>query len=83
MVLFLWTCCIFRFLFGYNCTMDNLTKKQKEVLDFIKIHIDKQGFFPTIDQIRKALQLNAVSTIHGLVTIGNTVAVNTALSSDN
>ena len=45
--------------------MDNLTKKQKEVLDFIKIHIDKQGFFPTIDQIRKALQLNAVSTIHG------------------
>lgn len=45
--------------------MDNLTKKQKEVLDFIIFHTEKQGIFPTIEEIRKDLKLKAVSTVHG------------------
>ena len=44
--------------------MPNLTKKQKQVYDFINIYIAENGISPTIDEIRKKLKLRAVSTIH-------------------
>jgi len=44
--------------------MTNLTKKQKQVFDFINIYINENGISPTIEEIRKKLKLKAVSTIH-------------------
>jgi DNA (cytosine-5)-methyltransferase 1 len=60
-------------LFGYNrivalvdfkSNMSNLTKKQKQVFDFINSYIGENGISPTIEEIRKKLKLKAVSTIH-------------------
>ena len=44
--------------------MQNLTKKQKEILDFINEYINKNNISPTIEEIRKKFKLKAVSTIH-------------------
>ena len=44
--------------------MQNLTKKQKQVFDFISNYISENGISPTIEEIRKKLKLKAVSTIH-------------------
>ena len=44
--------------------MANLTKKQKQVFDFINAYISENGIAPTIEEIRKKLKLKAVSTIH-------------------
>ncbi len=41
-----------------------LTKKQKRVLDFINKYYFENGISPTIEEIRKALKLKAISTIH-------------------
>jgi repressor LexA len=41
-----------------------LTKRQKEVLDFIKKFVSKKGYPPTLEEIRDGLNLSAVSTIH-------------------
>ena len=44
--------------------MPNITKKQKKVFDFINTYIAENGLSPTIEEIRKKLNLKAVSTIH-------------------
>lgn len=41
-----------------------LTKRQKQVLDFIKGHIDKYDYAPSLEEIKKHLRLSAVSTVH-------------------
>lgn len=41
-----------------------LTKRQKQVLDFIKKHTNKKGFAPSLDEIKKHLRLSSVSTAH-------------------
>lgn len=41
-----------------------LTKKQKQVFDFINTYSAESGISPTIDEIRKALKLKALSTVH-------------------
>ena len=44
--------------------MKPITKKQKQVYDFINTYIAENGISPTIEEIRKKLKLKAVSTIH-------------------
>lgn len=44
--------------------MSNITKKQKEVFDFINSYISENGIAPTIEEIRKKLKLKAVSTVY-------------------
>ena len=41
-----------------------VTKRQKEVLDFIRAFIRKNEYAPTLEEIRKKLKLSAVSTAH-------------------
>ena len=41
-----------------------ITKRQKEVLEFIKSFIASKGYSPTLEEIRKKLRLSAVSTVH-------------------
>ena len=41
-----------------------LTKRQKEVLDFVESYTAKKGYAPSFDEIRKRLKLASVSTVH-------------------
>jgi len=41
-----------------------ITKRQKEVLDFITQYQSKKGYAPSLDEIRKKLKLASVSTAH-------------------
>lgn len=44
--------------------MNSLTKKQKQVFDLVKSYLAENGIAPTIEEIRKELNLKAVSTVH-------------------
>src|SRR3990167_9397894 len=41
-----------------------LTKRQKEVLDFVESYSQKKGYSPSFEEIRKRLKLASVSTVH-------------------
>jgi len=41
-----------------------LTKRQKQVLDFIQSFINKKDYAPSLEEIQKHLKLSSVSTIH-------------------
>jgi len=41
-----------------------VTKKQKQVLDFLTNYQEKKGYAPSLDEIRKKLKLASVSTAH-------------------
>lgn len=41
-----------------------LTKRQKEVLDFVESYSHKKGYAPSFEEIRKRLKLASVSTVH-------------------
>ena len=41
-----------------------LTKRQKQVLDFVESYSQKKGYAPSFEEIRKRLKLASVSTIH-------------------
>ncbi len=41
-----------------------LTKRQKEVLDFVESYSQEKGYPPSFEEIRKRLKLASVSTIH-------------------
>ena len=41
-----------------------LTKRKKQVLDFVENSSHKRGYAPSFEEIRKRLKLSSVSTIH-------------------
>lgn len=41
-----------------------LTKRQKEVLDFVKIYTNKKGYAPSLEEISRRFKLASVSTAH-------------------
>lgn len=45
-----------------------LTRKQLELLDFIKTRMDKDGVPPSFDEMKEALDLRSKSGIHRLIT---------------
>lgn len=44
--------------------MLTLTKKQKQVLEFIKGYINKHGYAPSLEEIKKHFKLKSVGTVH-------------------
>lgn len=44
--------------------MNTLTKRQKEILDFIAEYIKEKGISPTFEEIRERFGLSALSTVH-------------------
>lgn len=42
----------------------NLTKRQSEIYEFIKVQVDKTGYPPTVREIGSALGLHSPSTVH-------------------
>ncbi|SEM93276.1 SOS-response transcriptional repressor, LexA [Gemmobacter aquatilis] len=45
-----------------------LTRKQLELLDFIRLRMDKDGVPPSFDEMKEALDLRSKSGIHRLIT---------------
>ena len=45
-----------------------LTRKQLELLDFIKVRLDRDGVPPSFDEMKDALDLRSKSGIHRLIT---------------
>ena len=41
-----------------------ITKRQKQVLNFIEKFVDKKGFSPSLEEIKIYLKLSSVSTAH-------------------
>ncbi len=41
-----------------------LTRRRKEVLDFMKAYLKKNGYSPSLQEIQKKLKLASVSTAH-------------------
>ncbi len=52
----------FRPIFAYGRRV--LTRRQKEVLDFVSRHIDRHGIAPTLHEIGRHLKLASVATVH-------------------
>ena len=48
--------------------MNMLTKKQKELYDFLKDYIKKSGISPSFEEMKTALNLKSKSGIHTLIT---------------
>ncbi len=46
----------------YDGTM--ITKRQKQVLDFVKQHGDREGYAPSLVEIKKHFKLSSESTVH-------------------
>lgn len=46
-----------------------LTKRQKQVLDFIKFYIEKRGYSPSLEEIKNHFGLASASTAHYFVSI--------------
>jgi repressor LexA len=42
----------------------NLTKRQQEIFDFVKRHVNDHGYPPTVRDIGKAIGLTSSSTVH-------------------
>ena len=40
------------------------TKKQQEIFEYIKVYINKHGFSPTFEEIKKRFKLKALSGVH-------------------
>ncbi len=47
-----------------NKTMTQITKRQKETLDFIRAYHKKNGYAPSLHEIKRHLKLSSVSTAH-------------------
>src|SRR3989338_5255358 len=44
--------------------MPTLTKRQKQIIDFIREYIKKRSIAPTYEEIKKRFKLSALSTVH-------------------
>lgn len=44
--------------------MSPITKRQKQIYDYIKGYIERKGFSPTFEEIKKHFKLSALSTVH-------------------
>src|SRR5688572_32754394 len=42
----------------------HLTRRQKEIFDFVGRHIEKKGYAPTIEEIGEHFGLSSLATVH-------------------
>jgi len=50
-------------MFAYNVLMA-ITRRQRQVYDFISEFVQKNGYSPSYDEIRQGLGLNSLATVH-------------------
>ena len=41
-----------------------LTKRQKELLDYIEAYLKKRGYAPTLEEIKLHFRLSSLATVH-------------------
>jgi repressor LexA len=58
----------FHFLFAHNSFMA-LTKRQKQVLDFIAGFLDENGYCPSYEEIARGLELASLATVHKHISV--------------
>lgn len=58
---------LFRFLFAKMVAMA-ITRRQREVYDFISRFVAENGYSPSFDEIGKGLKLNSLATVHKHIT---------------
>ncbi len=51
----------------YNCAMA-VTRRQKEVLDFISSFVERNGYSPSFEEIARGLDLKSLATVHKHIT---------------
>lgn len=44
--------------------LPTLTKRQKEILDYIQVYTNLKGYSPSLEEIKEHFNLSAVSTVH-------------------
>lgn len=62
----------FPFLFAHNEDEDSsmaLTKRQKQVLDFIAEFVDENGYCPSYEEIARGLDLASLATVHKHISV--------------
>ena len=42
----------------------HLTRRQKEILDYLGRHIERKGYAPTIEEIGEHFGLSSLATVH-------------------
>ena len=54
----------FHLFFAYDKTQMALTRRQKEVLDFIASYQVEKGYSPSYEEIARGLELASIATVH-------------------
>ena len=54
----------FRFSFVYSARMLPLTKRQREILDFLNEFIQQHGYAPSLEEIGRRFNLSSLATVH-------------------
>src|SRR5688500_19987132 len=54
----------FRFSFVYSARMLPLTKRQREILDFLNEFIQQHGYAPSLEEIGRRFGLSSLATVH-------------------
>jgi repressor LexA len=60
-------CLTFRLIFANNIDMA-ITRRQREVYDFISRFVSENGYSPSFEEIGKGLELNSLATVHKHIT---------------
>ena len=50
-------------MFAYNCPMA-ITRRQRQVYDFISEFVQKNGYSPSFEEIGQGLELSSLATVH-------------------
>src|ERR687894_95168 len=54
----------FRFSFAYSARMLPLTKRQREILDYLNDFIQQHGYAPSLEEIGRRFSLSSLATVH-------------------
>ena len=54
----------FRFSFAYSAPMLPLTKRQREILDYLNDFIQQHGYAPSLEEIGRRFGLSSLATVH-------------------
>ena len=54
----------FRLSFAYHARMLPLTKRQREILDYLSDFIQQHGYAPSLEEIGKRFNLSSLATVH-------------------
>ncbi len=54
----------FRLLFAYIARVQPLTKRQREILDFLNEFIEQNGYAPSLEEVGRRFGLSSLATVH-------------------